>query len=512
MARSLFIQLARFGDLMQTAPLVSAAVNASPPEEVHLLVDSSLESTAGMIKGVAGIHIFDRSAFSKELAVNDLHHAYQRVFELAMILQALKFDKVINITHTPESAWLAKLSGAKKVSGLTGERGKTFSEGNWSRLFRATLSRRDLGSFHLVDLHMKLAGLGSPLRSESWLKVPNAPIPDLTTDSPLLTIQLGANNPLRMWQIASFAEVAKQITEALPNLRLVLVGSKAEQPLAAEFEQVYGKSVNNLVGRTNLNELAGVISRSSLLLSGDTGTIHLAAALNIPTVGVYLGMARADDTAPYRAGSIIFEPKRDCYPCPENNRCGHLACHSDIPPTAVAEAAFKLISSGSTSPVDEESFRSRIVDFDDDDCLNYRDESASLSLSHRQLMRKFWLNEFSPLSATSSTRTRNHSNRELGEPAEAALAASRRFELALIGGNQVAKAREILMRNLKDIEIIANQSDDSGLLAHLFQLELENLPADPRLIAGKIKSSLESLNRRVMDFPSRQNLPLRAAV
>ncbi len=515
MPRHLIIQLARFGDLMQTAPLVSAAVG----DEVHLLVDSSLESAAGMIDGVTWVHTFDRTAFSKELNQNDVTHAYQRVSALAQALQANNFDKVSNITHTAESAYLTGLAvkslprrtDISVCRGMTGGRKGTYSAGNWSRLFRALLCRRELGAFHLVDLHLKLAGLGSPNRGKSWLK---ATSPASKSDYPLLTIQLGANSPLRMWEPANFAATARIVAEALPGLQIALVGSKDELALATEFERVYGSTVQNFVGKTNLQELAEVIARSSLVLSGDTGTIHLAAALNVPTVGIYLGMARADDTAPYRTGSVIFESRRACYPCAENNRCGHVSCHSDIPPVVVAADVVQLLSGRKVTPQLSDSFQSRIVEFDEDGCLDLMGATVSTQPSRRQTLRKFWLKEFGQFPSDHESENFNHSTRDLAELTGAALSAARRFELALIGGNQIEKARELLKLNLKDIELAANQPDESGLLAHLFQLELEDLPEGPKLIAGKIKLSLENLYRRARLYPPRQSigiLPLRAA-
>ncbi len=557
MSRHLIIQLARFGDLMQTAPLVSAACEAmhlsltnktnisvagcphpakseisttpqgvdtlrqdscatgqaSPPVDLHLLVDSSLGTAARLIDGVTQVHTFDRVAFAKELSHNDISHAFQRVSALADELEKCEFDKVSNITHTPESAYLTNLASVKLSGGMVGGPEGAYSKGNWSRLFRATLTRRNLGSFHLVDLHLKLAELGFPNLTTSWLKQTTRMPLGLNENTPLLTIQLGTNSPLRTWPIQKFAATAKLITEALPNLTIALVGSAGEKALAADFEQAFPMKVINLAGLTDLEELAGVISQSSVVLSGDTGTIHLAAALNVPTVGIYLGMARADDTAPYRAGSVIFESRRECYPCPENHRCGHVSCHDDISPSAVAGALFQRISGEKVVPEQSKTYRSRVVEFDRDNCLNLPDDPNMESQNRRQFLRKFWLEEFT-LARLSSVPSLNSTTRELVDITGAAISASRRFELALINGSQITRAREILKRNLIDLEKVAKRNDESGLLAHLFQLELENLPSDPRLIAGRIKTSLDTLHRRAIQFPvpsAKMSQPMRVA-
>ncbi len=468
-----------------------------------------------MIEGVAEVHVFDRTAFSKELTSGNLNQAYQRLSGLVLELKRYSFDRVSNITHTPESGFLAGLAGAKHCAGTVAERSGAYSEGNWSRLFQATLPRRDLGSFHLVDLHLKLAGLGSPDFGRSWLKKPNCLPVKLSDRRPLLTIQLGANNPLRMWDVEAFATAAKLAVQALPSLAVALVGSGNEELLAADFERLFGREVISLVGRTSLTELAGVIGQSSVVLSGDTGTIHLAAALNVPTVGVYLGMARADDTAPYRKGSVIFEPRRECYPCPENHRCSHVSCHNDIPVEAVAAALLDTIEGKSPQPEQKEFYRRRVVAFDEDGCLQLGDPPHSQLQNARQLRRQFWLREFTSPPMPSSPKSFNSATRELEELATAALSAARRLELALIGGHPATKVNQALRQNLQELEMTANRRDESGLLAHLFQLELENMPVDPRLIAGRITAALENLQRRSGQFPAHPGsitLPLRVAI
>jgi len=508
--RHLIVQLARYGDLLQTAPLVSAAANGDSPQEVHLLVDASLAGAAALIDNVAKVHLFDRTAFSKELLSNDLSAAYGRVSVLAQALRSENFHQVSNITHTPESACITALAGADTIEGLTRTRVAEYSNGLWDRLFRATLTRRGTGAFHLVDLHLGLSGLSGVDQIKSWLKLAGTK----PGSGPVVAFQLGANSPLRSWNSEMFATTAKLIETAMPSVGIVLVGSKGEQSLAAEFERHHAGVVTNLTGKTNLQELSEIIAGCSLLISGDTGTIHLAAALNVPSVGVYLGMARADDTAPYREGSIIFEPRHDCYPCPENNRCGHLDCHGDIPPQAVAAAALSLLKGNTFAASPSPTYRWRSVKFDKHGSLTLTADTVSQN-DWRERMRRFWFDEMNGACHHNSDRLLNPTLRELSETTSAALAAARRFELALIGANQIAKARDMLKHNLAALEVQAQRSDETGLLAHIFQLELENLPSDPRLVAGRIKLALENLSRRVKTFPSRElaaGMPMRVAV
>jgi hypothetical protein len=111
-----------------------------------------------------------------------------------------------------------------------------------------------------------------------------------------------------------------------------------------------GDKVSNLVGKTNIPALAGVLARCEFLLTGDTGPMHLAAAVGTPTVSLFFGTAYPWETGPYGPGHVILFSDVPCAPCADPAVCpyGH-RCKRDLTPSLVRraiEAQETYVSSG----------------------------------------------------------------------------------------------------------------------------------------------------------------------
>jgi ADP-heptose:LPS heptosyltransferase len=101
-----------------------------------------------------------------------------------------------------------------------------------------------------------------------------------------VAIHPGAMEPARRWLPAHFAAVADHF--ASEGWQIVLTGTADEAPIAAEVEQVMRWPALNLAGRTSLGALAAMLARADLLITNDTGVSHLAAALGVPSVVIFL--------------------------------------------------------------------------------------------------------------------------------------------------------------------------------------------------------------------------------
>lgn len=113
---------------------------------------------------------------------------------------------------------------------------------------------------------------------------------------PLVALHLGAKNPDRRWPTAKFAALAAALRTQL-GARLVLTGTAAEQPAAAELIRQLSTPILDLTGRTGLGPFAALLSRMDLLATNDTGASHLAAAVGTPSV-VLFGPSRPAQFAP----------------------------------------------------------------------------------------------------------------------------------------------------------------------------------------------------------------------
>jgi ADP-heptose:LPS heptosyltransferase len=118
-------------------------------------------------------------------------------------------------------------------------------------------------------------------------------------DRPLVVLHPGANDPRRRWPVERLAVVGSEL--ARKGARLVVIGTRAEQPLAGRLLDGLDGDPADLAGRLGLGGLAGVLERATLLVGNDSGPRHLAAAVGTATVAVYWCVSLASYGPLYRA-------------------------------------------------------------------------------------------------------------------------------------------------------------------------------------------------------------------
>jgi hypothetical protein len=150
----------------------------------------------------------------------------------------------------------------------------------------------------------------------------------------VIAFQFGAAHPSKRWPVESFRRLANLIGQKL-HRPIILLGHKTEQDLAASLEGMPG--VFSLVGQTTIPQLFSILRRCRLLISNDTGTIHLAAGAGVPIIAITLGTALGSETAPYGEGHIVIEPDVPCFPCSYQRSCATRQCHEAIPPDTIFE-------------------------------------------------------------------------------------------------------------------------------------------------------------------------------
>jgi len=120
--------------------------------------------------------------------------------------------------------------------------------------------------------------------------------------------------PAKRWLPERYAEVIRQIS-ATHDCDWLLVGVEKDRPIGEEIQRLAGvETVQNLCGKTSLDELIALLRNSRLLLTNDTGTMHLAAMLGTPTVSIF-GSTEPTLTGPLGNGHVVLRKKVDCSPC-----------------------------------------------------------------------------------------------------------------------------------------------------------------------------------------------------
>jgi len=139
--------------------------------------------------------------------------------------------------------------------------------------------------------------------------------------------------PAKRWFPARFAKVADKIA-AVFNCQIILLGGKSDNDAAEEVCRLAQTDVLNLAGKTNLTEAVYLISRCRLFISNDSGLMHVAGALNIPTIAIF-GSTNPQTTSPAGNQSIVIHQDLSCSPClkktcPTDFRCMDLISVEDV--------------------------------------------------------------------------------------------------------------------------------------------------------------------------------------
>lgn len=226
-------------------------------------------------------------------------------------------------THRPE---LALDLQRHLKSGLT-----SWSSGATTRLGFATTNSRE-GNFLFNNRHIPPVERFSPkvaqyLAFADHLGIPPAPIsfglhvqPDeeariaallSTVQDPFAVLFTGSTWPSRSWFPRPTAILCRELRER--GLSAVLVGAASDQPFADVVAEAAGDVVN-LVGRTSLRDVIGILARAEIAIGPDSGPMHIAAAVGTPVVSLW-GATSPARSAPHGSENLVVRGDVPCAPC-----------------------------------------------------------------------------------------------------------------------------------------------------------------------------------------------------
>jgi len=163
----------------------------------------------------------------------------------------------------------------------------------------------------------------------------------LLRDDPVIAMAPGSNSFLRQWPIEYFAELARMCRDR--GWRVWVLGAANEKNMAAVIRDHAGSGCVDFTG-ADLHDAAIQLSLSTAVVSNDSGLLHVAAALERPTVALF-GPTPPDMTGPLNPQVVFLEHKTDCqycwdYQCP----LGHHRCMRDLRPNGVFETLDGIVN------------------------------------------------------------------------------------------------------------------------------------------------------------------------
>lgn len=191
-----------------------------------------------------------------------------------------------------------------------------------------------------LDLAAALGFVPEPCDDGRLRVLPPPDTVGLTGNGPYVVLHPGASAPARAWSPARCAEAVTALADA--GHRVVVTGGPDE---AALTRQVAGAAARDLGGRTDPRTLAGVLRSADVVVSGNTGPAHLAAAVGTPVVSLFAPVVPAERWAPHGVSTILLGDQQA--PC-AGSRARHCPvpghpCLDDVTATDVVLAVQKLL-------------------------------------------------------------------------------------------------------------------------------------------------------------------------
>lgn len=260
-------------------------------------------------------------------------------YQLGRQLAAQQYDLSIVLPNSWKSALIPWFAGVPQRRGYLGEL-------RWGLLNQA----RKLDTSRLTMTVQRFVALGFPADSP---QPPEYPVPrlsvsaqqqqqlvqqfQLNTDSKILALCPGAEyGPAKRWPVEHFASVAR--TKIQQGWQVWILGSAKDRDVAEQIDQLADLQCRNFAGVTQLGEAVDLLSLADVVLSNDSGLMHVAAALDKPLIALY-GSSDPHFTPPLHPLAQIISLHLPCSPC-FKRECplGHTRCLAEILPGQVLAA------------------------------------------------------------------------------------------------------------------------------------------------------------------------------
>lgn len=301
----LVTQLTRLGDIFQTWPVLRAIQRNHPDAEIYFLIRSRFAAAAEGLEGVHVRVIDFKDILTPLIQVEPaVEGSMNRLRTVLDELVALKFDRVINLTFSPFTAYLCSWLDQKGVGAVQGysrhlDGTLKFGE-DFSKYFYAQGGRDRWSRIHLTRLFAGVAGVD--LDAQDW--------------RPPTYIQPGHRSGIAL-QIAG-SEAHKSVGDIvwisiIRELRkfyqgsIVLLGSETEKSVAERIENSLPEgSVVNRVGQTSIKEVFQIIAQSELAIAPDSMGLHVATLTQTPIINLSAKSVNFHETGPLSEVSIIL--------------------------------------------------------------------------------------------------------------------------------------------------------------------------------------------------------------
>ena len=323
--RILVVKPSSLGDIVHSLPFLNSLKTSFPRAEIHWVVAKGLEGLLECHPMVDRLIVIQKDMWKKLSRTTD---TIKEVSKLLKDIRNEQYDIAVDLQGLFRSGLITMATNAPVRIGFSDARGG-------AALFnkRKVEGGKDI---HAVERYMKIAAeLGCDEKNIIF------PFPLCDCDMSEIdrvksdlkdyaVIVPGARWDTKIWEAENFGRIASMLP-----IKSVVIGSRSDQQIADKVVQTSGGKAFSLAGSTSLKELISLIRQARLVISNDSGPMHIAAGFHIPVVAIF-GPTSPVRTGPYGSNNIVLQGDVPCAPC-FKKRCKDMRCMTAITVETVYE-------------------------------------------------------------------------------------------------------------------------------------------------------------------------------
>ncbi|MDR1196250.1 MAG: glycosyltransferase family 9 protein [Endomicrobium sp.] len=276
----LIIKPSSFGDIVQAAGSAAALKKAYPDCRISWVVFKQWEELTDIFSDIDNIYVWDRNIGVKGF------------FKVLKEIRKTEFDIIIDLQGLLRSALLAKMAKGKIKIGVPGmkEHSSILIKEPYPENANINATLRNLeparfltGKKFTPEVNVKI--------NDNTLREAKNILDNAGIKENFIALMPFARGKGKDWSAGNYLKLIDLIKKKYPFYGIVVLGSKND------YGKIKSDNIADICGKTNIKELAAILSKSSLAVGADTGSMHLAAVLNVPSIFIF-GDSDVNETSP----------------------------------------------------------------------------------------------------------------------------------------------------------------------------------------------------------------------